>query len=118
MARVKRSYKARKRRKKILKLAKGMRGARSRSYRIAILAVHKAWQYAYRHRKERKRDFRKLWIIRINAAARKYGTSYSKLMGTLAQKKVQLNRKILAELAVYEPEIFEEITKIGSTNFN
>jgi large subunit ribosomal protein L20 len=112
--RVKRGFKARKRRHKVLKLAKGYRGARSRLYRTAADAVDKALMYAYRDRKQRKRDFRKLWIARINAAARMNDLSYSKLMHGLKRAGVQLDRKILAELAVSDPGGFTQIAKLAS----
>ncbi len=100
---------SRERRKKILKLAKGYWGARSKLLRQAKDHVAKALQYAYRDRRQRKRDFRRLWIIRINAAARLEGTTYSRLMHALKQKNIQLNRKLLAELAMNRPEVFRQI---------
>ena len=104
--RVKRGFKARRRRKKVLKLAKGYRGGRSKLFRTAADAVDKALMYAYRDRRVRKRDFRKLWITRINAAARLNGTSYSKLMAGLKSHNIELDRKMLSDLAVREPSAF------------
>ncbi len=111
--RVKRGFKARKRRKKILKLAKGYRGGRSKLYRTAADAVDKALQYAYRDRRARKRDFRRLWITRVNAAARINNLSYSRFMQGLKQADVELDRKILAELAVSAPNDFAQIAAIA-----
>lgn len=111
MARVKRSVASRARRKKILKEAKGYYGARSRCYRVAKQAVTKAGQYAYRDRKQRKRDFRSLWILRINAAARLNGLSYSKLINGLKKAAIDIDRKMLAELAVYDAPAFAAIAE-------
>lgn len=105
---------SRQRRKKILKQAKGYWGRRKNVYTIAKNAVEKAMLYQYRDRKVRKREFRKLWITRINAAARQNGVSYSKLMGALNQKDVQINRKVLADLAVNDAEAFTEIVKYAT----
>ncbi|HMA84085.1 MAG TPA: 50S ribosomal protein L20 [Desulfosalsimonadaceae bacterium] len=107
--RVKRGFKARRRRKKVLKLAKGYRGGRSKLYRTAADAVDKALMYAYRDRKVRKRDFRRLWIARINAAARMNNISYSKLISGLKKANIELDRKILADLAVGDPNGFSQI---------
>ena len=107
--RVKRGFKARRRRKKVLKLAKGYRGGRSKLYRTAADAVDKALMYAYRDRKVRKRDFRRLWIARINAAARMNNISYSKLISGLKKANIELDRKILADLAVSDPNGFSQI---------
>ena len=112
--RVKRGFKARRRRKKILKLAKGYRGGRSKLYRTAADAVDKALQYAYRDRKARKRDFRRLWIARINAAARLNNLSYSRLMQGLKRARVEVDRKILAELAVSDPNAFSHLAGIAA----
>ncbi len=112
--RVKRGYKARKRRKKVLKLAKGYRGGRSKLYRTAADAVDKALMYAYRDRRTRKRDFRRLWIIRINAAARINDMPYSKFMRGLKLANIKLDRKILADLAVSDPEGFSEIAGLAA----
>ncbi len=112
--RVKRGYKARKRRKKVLKLAKGYRGGRSKLFRTAADAVDKALMYAYRDRKARKRDFRKLWIIRINAAAHINDLSYSKLMHGLKLANIEIDRKVLAELAISDPSGFAQIANLAS----
>ena len=100
MARVKRGVQAKKRHKKVLKQAKGYRGARSRTYKVAKQAVMRAGQYAYRDRRQKKRVFRSLWIVRINAAARENGISYSKLIAGLKKANIELDRKTLADLAV------------------
>jgi len=100
-----------KRRKKVLKMANGYWGARSNVYTIAKNHVEKGLQYAYRDRKAKKRTFRRLWIVRINAAARVNGTTYSKLINSLNVKGVDINRKILASLAVENPKAFSEIVK-------
>jgi len=112
--RVKRGYKARRRRKKVLKLAKGYRGGRSKLFRTAADAVDKALMYAYRDRRSRKRDFRRLWITRINAAARLHDLSYSKLMHGLKKAGVELDRKVLAELAISDPSGFQQIAKLAA----
>ncbi|HPD55666.1 MAG TPA: 50S ribosomal protein L20 [Smithellaceae bacterium] len=109
MSRVKRGVTARKKRRKILKLAKGFFGARSRLLRTATEAVDKALAYAYRDRRARKRDFRKLWIARINAAARLNNISYSRLIDGMKKEKIEIDRKILAELAVNDPQGFAQI---------
>jgi large subunit ribosomal protein L20 len=113
MARVKRGNVARKRRKKILKLAKGFRGSHSRLFRIANQQVMKALRNAYRDRRKRKRDFRRLWITRINAAARAQGMSYSQLIGKLKKANVEINRKMLAQLAVLDPAAFAQVLEIA-----
>jgi large subunit ribosomal protein L20 len=112
--RVKRGFKAKRRRKKILKLAKGYRGGRSKLFRTATDAVDKALMYAYRDRKVRKRDFRKLWIARINAAARINNLSYNKFIHGLKLAGVELDRKVLAELAISDPSGFAQIAKLAS----
>jgi large subunit ribosomal protein L20 len=106
---------ARRRRKKILNMAKGYWGRRSKIYTIAKHAVEKALQYAYRDRRQRKRQFRRLWIIRINAAARQNGTTYSRFMGAVRQEDIQLNRKVLADLAVNDPNTFSQIVRAVSS---
>ena len=106
MPRVKRGFKARRRRNKVLKLAKGYRGARSKLFRSATEAVDRALNYAYRDRKVKKRDFRALWIARINAASRDNGLSYSRLIHGLKLAEVALDRKIMADLAVNDPAGF------------
>jgi large subunit ribosomal protein L20 len=112
--RVKRGFKARKRRKKVLKLAKGFRGGRSKLFRTAADAVDKALMYAYRDRRVRKRDFRRLWIARINAAVRMNNLSYSKFIHGLKLADVRLDRKVLAELAVSDPSGFSKIANLAS----
>lgn len=112
--RIKRGFKARKRRKKVLKLAKGFRGGRSKLFRTAADAVDKALMYAYRDRRVRKRDFRRLWIARINAAARMNNLSYSKFVHGLKLANVGLDRKVLAELAVSDPSGFSKIATLAS----
>ena len=109
MARVKGAQKTRARHKKILKLAKGYRGAKSKLYRTANEAVMKSLTYAYRDRKAKKREFRQLWIARINAAARMNGMSYSRFMSGLKQKGIEMNRKMLSEIAVSDPEAFKKL---------
>ncbi|OAI08283.1 50S ribosomal protein L20 [Methylomonas methanica] len=116
MARVKRGVTARARHKKILKLAKGYYGARSRVYRVAKQAVIKAGQYAYRDRKQKKRQFRALWIVRINAAARMYGISYSRMINGLNKANVAIDRKVLADLAVRDIDAFGAIAKVAIAN--
>ncbi|AKE64056.1 50S ribosomal protein L20 [Microcystis aeruginosa NIES-3806] len=111
MSRVKRGNVARKRRKKILKLAKGFRGSHSRLFRTANQQVMKALRNAYRDRRKRKRDFRRLWITRINAAARQQGISYSQLTGQLKKANILLNRKMLAQLAVLDPVAFAKVVE-------
>lgn len=113
MARVKRGNVARKRRKKILKLAKGYRGAHSKLFRTANQQVMKALRYAYRDRRNKKRDFRRLWITRINAAARLNGTTYSRLIGDLKTANIQINRKMLAQMAVLDPDTFTKIVELA-----
>jgi len=109
MARVKRGVVAKARHKKVLDKAKGYYGARSKVYRVAKQAVIKAGQYAYRDRRQRKRQFRALWITRINAAARLHGMSYSRLINGLHQADVEIDRKVLADIAVHDPEAFGAI---------
>ncbi|HEX9778911.1 MAG TPA: 50S ribosomal protein L20 [Geopsychrobacteraceae bacterium] len=111
MPRVKRGFKARRRRNKVLKLAKGYRGARSKLFRSATEAVDRALSYAYRDRRLRKRDFRALWIARINAAARENGISYSRLIHGLKKAEVALDRKIMADLAVNDPAGFSFVAE-------
>src|SRR5260221_14114448 len=111
MPRAKRGFKARRRRNRILDHAEGFWGGRSRLFAVAIEVVHKAWQYAYIGRKRRKRDFRRLWVARINAAARVNGTTYSRLIGALKTASVGIDRKILADLAISDPSTFAAIAK-------
>jgi large subunit ribosomal protein L20 len=109
MPRAKRGFKARRRRNKWLKEAKGFYGSRSRIFAIAAEQVRHAWKDAYRHRRERKREFRKLWIARINAGSRTLGMSYSKLIHGLKKSNVALDRKILANLALTDPGAFKAV---------
>jgi large subunit ribosomal protein L20 len=109
MPRAKRGFKARRRRNRLLKWASGFRGKRSKCHAIANEAVQHAWLHMYRSRKVRKRDFRALWIQRINAASRSLGISYSKLIGKLSAANVQLNRKMLAEIAISDPVAFQQL---------
>ena len=106
MARVKRGTIAHARHKKVLDRAQGYYGRRKNVYRVATQAVTKAGQYAYRDRKQRKREFRALWIVRINAAARQHGISYGRFINGLARASIEIDRKVLADLAVHEPEAF------------
>lgn len=110
--RVTRGNVSRKRHKKILKLAKGFRGQRSKIFKVANQAVMKSLKYAYRDRRNKRRDLRSLWIMRINAAARQHGLSYSRLINGLAKAGITLNRKMLADLAVRQPETFKQL--VGS----
>lgn len=112
--RVKRGIKARRRRNKVLKLAKGFRGGRSKLFRTAADAVDKALMYAYRDRRVRKRDFRRLWIARINAAARMNNLSYSKFIHGLKLADIEIDRKVLAELAISDPSGFAQIATLAS----
>ena len=112
MPRVTNAPQSRRRRKKILKAAKGYRGGRSKLLKTAAVAVMRSRQYAYRDRKRRKGDFRRLWIIRINAAARENGLSYSKLIMGLKKAGIELDRKILAEMAVSDPEGFSGLVRM------
>jgi large subunit ribosomal protein L20 len=109
MPRVRRGFKARRRRNRVLKAAKGFRGKRSSCHAAANEAVQHAWMHMYRSRRVRKRDFRALWIQRINAASRLVGKSYSKLMGGLHKANVEINRKMLAEIAISDPQAFQAI---------
>src|SRR5210317_293204 len=111
MPRVKRGVQARARHKKVLKQAKGYYGARSRVFRVAKQAVIKAGQYAYRDRRQRKRQFRALWIARINAAARIHGLSYSRLINGLKKANVEIDRKVLADLAVHQQAAFSAVVE-------
>ena len=111
MPRVKRGVTAKARHKKILDKAKGYRGARSRVLRVAKQAVTKAGQYAYRDRRQKKRQFRALWIVRINAAARENGLSYSRLMAGLKKADIEIDRKVLADLAVFDKPAFAKIAE-------
>jgi len=116
MPRVKRGVVARARHKKVLKQAKGYYGARSRIYRVAKQAVIKAGQYAYRDRRQRKRQFRALWIARINAGARSCGLSYSRFMNGLKKASIGLDRKVLADIAVFDKAAFSELVVTAKSN--
>lgn len=113
MPRVKRGFKGRQRRNKVLKMAKGYVGGRRKLFRSAVETVERAMGYAYRDRKAKKRDFRKLWIVRINAAAREQGLSYSRLIDGLNKASVALDRKILAELAISDPAGFAAVAQMA-----
>ena len=115
MARVKRGVAAKKRTKRILKDAKGYYGARSGLLKTAREAVHKGWQYAYRDRKQKKREFRGLWITRINAAARLNGTTYSTFIAGLKNAGCELDRKVLADIAVRDPKAFTELVELAKS---
>ncbi len=113
MSRVKRGYKGTRRRKKLLNLASGYRGTRSKLYKVAVNVVKKALSYAYRDRKVKKREFRKLWITRINAAVRSHGVSYSRFINGLKKVNVDIDRKTLSNIAVTDPKGFKEIVDIA-----
>lgn len=110
------SVASRRRRKKVMKLAKGYFGRKKNVWTVAKNQVEKGLTYAYRDRRNKKREFRKLWILRINAAARLHGMSYSVFMGKLKSKNVELNRKVLADLAMNHPEAFEAVVKLANGN--
>ena len=114
MPRVTRGFKARRRRNKVLKMAKGYVGGRHRLFRTATEALDKALCYAYRDRRQKKRDFRKLWIARISAAAKLNGTSYSRLMGGLKKANVDLDRKVLSNMAILDANAFSQVVKLAS----
>ena len=116
MPRVKRGVTARARHKKVLKQAKGYSGRRKNVYRVAKQAVIRAGQYAYRDRRQRKRQFRALWIVRINAAARECGLSYSRLMNGLGKAGIELDRKVLADLAVFDKPAFAALAEQAKAN--
>lgn len=118
MPRVKRGVTSHKRHKKVLKAAKGYTGSKSKLYRVANQQVMKSGNYAYAHRKLKKRDFRKLWISRINAAARENGTTYSRLVHGLKLAGVDVNRKVLADLAITDPQAFSELAELAKQNAN
>ena len=111
MARVKTGYTRRRRHKKVLKITKGQFGARSRTYRRANEAMLKSLWYSYRDRRNRKRDLRRLWIARINAAARQNGTTYSRLINNLKKANIMINRKMLADMAVRDPKAFSAVVE-------
>jgi large subunit ribosomal protein L20 len=114
MARVKRAVNARKKRRKVLERASGYTGARSRRYRTAREQTMNSMQYAYRDRRARKGDFRRLWIARINAAARQHGTTSSRMMAGLKAAEVEVDRKMLAEMAVNDPDGFAQLVQVAS----
>ena len=118
MSRVKTSVARNKRKKKILKEARGQFGARSKLYRTAKNAVERGWAYSYRDRRRKKRDFRRLWIARINAGARQNDLSYSRFINGLKNADIEVNRKLLADLAVRQPEAFSELVKIAKEHVN
>ncbi len=114
MPRVTRGFKARRRRNRVLKMAKGYVGGRHRLFRTATEAVDRALCYAYRDRRQKKRDFRKLWIARISAACKLNGTSYSKMIGGLKKAEVELDRKGLSNMAILDPAAFSQVVKLSS----
>lgn len=109
MPRAKRGVKARRRRNRILKVASGFRSGRRKIWRRAVEAVHHAWMHAYRGRKQKKRDMRRLWIVRINAATRPHGLSYSRFMNGVLRSGIELDRRAMAELAISDPAAFEQV---------
>jgi large subunit ribosomal protein L20 len=111
MPRARRGFKARRRRNKIMKAAKGYVGGRRRLYRQAVMTVRRGWRYETRDRRRRKREFRRLWVVRINAAARTCGVSYSRLIGWLKQAEVEVDRKILADMAVHDLPAFQRVVE-------
>jgi len=112
MPRVKRGFKARRRRNKTLKMAKGYRGARSRLYKTATEAVDRALKYAYRDRRVRKREMRGLWIVRISAAVKLHGLSYSRFIGAMKKANIALDRKVLSEMAIHDPHRYAQLIKM------
>jgi large subunit ribosomal protein L20 len=113
MPRAKGGYKSTRRRNRIRKHAKGFRGGRSKLWKAAVEAVHRKWRYAWFHRRKRKSDFRGLWIVRINAAAREIGISYSKLIAAMAKAKIGIDRKILSDLALSDPNAFKKVVEVA-----
>jgi large subunit ribosomal protein L20 len=113
MPRAKGGYKSTRRRNRIRKHAKGFRGGRSKLWKAAVEAVHRKWRYAWFHRRKRKSDFRGLWIVRINAAARELGLSYSKLIAALSKAKIGIDRKILSDLALSDPNAFKKVVEVA-----
>ena len=111
MPRAARGFKARQRRKRVLRAASGFRGGRRRMWRQAVEAIHHAWKHAYVGRKRKKRGMRRLWIVRIGAAARQHGLSYSRFIAGMKKKNVELDRKVLAELAISDPEAFARVVE-------
>ena len=113
MTRVKSGENAHRRHRKVVKAAKGYRGLRSKTFKQAKNAVMKAGQHAYTHRRTRKREFRRLWITRINAACREHGVAYSRFVDGMTKKGIELNRKMLAELAIHEPKVFKAVVDVA-----
>jgi large subunit ribosomal protein L20 len=113
MPRAKGGYKSTRRRNRIRKHAKGFRGGRSKLWKAAVEAVHRKWRYAWFHRRKRKSDFRGLWIVRINAAAREIGISYSKLIAAMAKANIGIDRKILSDLALSDPNAFKKVVEVA-----
>jgi large subunit ribosomal protein L20 len=111
MPRAKGGYKTKRRRDRIRKAAKGFRGGRSKLWKAAVEAVHRKWRYALFHRRKRKGDFRGVWIVRINAAARELGVAYSRLISAMEKKGIALDRKILADLAISDPNAFKKVVE-------
>lgn len=116
MPRVTRGFKARRRRNKVLSMAKGFRGGKHRLYKSATEAVDRALNFAYRDRRTKKRNFRSLWIVRITAAAKMNGTSYSRLMGGLSKAGIELDRKVLSNLAIVDPSAFSALVKASGVS--
>jgi len=113
MTRVKSGENAHRRHRKVVKAAKGYRGLRSKTFKQAKNAVMKAGQHAYAHRRTRKREFRRLWITRINAACREHGVAYSRFVDGMTKKGIELNRKMLSELAIHEPKVFKTVVDVA-----
>lgn len=118
MPRAKRGVKARRRRNRIMKAAEGFRGRRSRTFRRALDAVHKAWVHAYRGRKQKKRLMRKLWIVRIGAASRSHGLSYSRFIEGCQKAHIELDRKVLADLAIFDPPGFGKVVEAARSSLS
>lgn len=116
--RVKKGFKARRRRNRMMKLAKGYFGARSKLWRSAVGQVRNSWQYQYRDRKNKKREFRRLWVVRVAAAARSLGISYSRFMGGLKKAGVEIDRKVLSDLAIFDPQAFGKIVDLAKAAWN
>lgn len=113
MPRVKRGFKARRRRNRVLNRTEGYFGGRKNRFRQAVEVMRHAWEYGYISRRLKKRDFRKLWIARINAAARPLGTSYSRLINALKKATIEIDRKVLSDIAIHDPSAFSAITKLA-----
>lgn len=116
MPRAKRGFKARRRRNRVLKQTEGFWGGRKNRFRQAVEVLRHSWEYAYISRRLKKRDFRRLWVTRINAAARLNGTTYSRLVGSLKRADIGLDRKILSEIAIVDPQGFGEVVKLASSS--